>query len=69
MSKQPEILASSNVTRSGSYDGMSEKTQQEIRERAYELFEERGGKHGHDLEDWAQAEAEVMRRGNLHRAA
>lgn len=33
---------------------------QRIRERAYQLFEERGGELGHDLEDWLQAEAEVL---------
>jgi Protein of unknown function (DUF2934) len=27
--------------------------------RAYELFEQRGRKDGHNLEDWLQAEAEV----------
>ncbi len=31
-----------------------------IRARAYELFEQRGGVTGHDLEDWLQAEKEVM---------
>lgn len=31
-----------------------------IRERAYQLFEERGGDLGHDLEDWLQAEEEVL---------
>ena len=28
--------------------------------RAYQLFEQRGGEHGHDLEDWLRAEAEVV---------
>jgi len=28
--------------------------------RAYELYESRGTDHGHDLEDWAQAENEVL---------
>jgi hypothetical protein len=28
--------------------------------RAYHLFEQRGYEHGHDLEDWLQAEAEVV---------
>jgi HSP20 family molecular chaperone IbpA len=36
----------------------------EIREsigwRAYELFEERGHQHGHDLEDWLHAESETL---------
>ena len=31
----------------------------EIRRRAYEIYEERGGEHGHDLDDWVRAEAEV----------
>jgi hypothetical protein len=32
----------------------------EIRRRAYELYEARGGEEGHDLEDWNQAEAEIL---------
>ena len=30
-----------------------------IAQRAYELFEERGFAHGHDVEDWLQAEREL----------
>jgi hypothetical protein len=30
-----------------------------VRERAYQLFEQHGCEHGHDLEDWLQAEAEI----------
>lgn len=30
-----------------------------VRVRAYELFEERGGSHGRELDDWLQAEMEV----------
>ncbi len=29
--------------------------------RAYELFEKRGREHGHDQEDWFQAESELLR--------
>jgi Protein of unknown function (DUF2934) len=32
---------------------------QEIRVRAYELFEQRGREDGHDLDDWLRAEAEL----------
>jgi len=32
---------------------------QAIRLRAYELFEQRGKEHGHDLDDWLQAEEEL----------
>jgi hypothetical protein len=34
----------------------------DIRRRAFELFMERGGRHGHDLEDWLKAEQELSRR-------
>jgi hypothetical protein len=32
----------------------------DIARRAYDLFVARGGKHGHDLEDWLQAERELQ---------
>jgi Protein of unknown function (DUF2934) len=31
----------------------------EVRRRAYELYEERGGEQGHDWDDWFRAEQEV----------
>ena len=43
-----------------SHPGSLELTEEIIRIRAYELFERRGYEHGHDLEDWLQAEAEVL---------
>ncbi len=30
-----------------------------IRRRAYELYEQSGGEHGHDVDDWLQAEEEI----------
>jgi hypothetical protein len=30
-----------------------------IRVRAYQLFEQRGRTHGHDVEDWFRAQAEI----------
>jgi hypothetical protein len=30
-----------------------------ISDRAYELYEGRGGEHGHDIDDWLQAEREL----------
>jgi len=35
-------------------------TERIIRERAYELYEERGRQDGHAEEDWLRAEAEVL---------
>ena len=32
-----------------------------VRRRAYELYELRGKENGHDLEDWLQAESELVR--------
>jgi Protein of unknown function (DUF2934) len=32
---------------------------EEIRSRAYELFEARGGEGGHELDDWLRAEEEI----------
>jgi hypothetical protein len=31
-----------------------------IRHRAYELYLQRGKAHGHDVDDWLQAEAELV---------
>ena len=39
--------------------GSLERTEEIIRIRAYQLFEERSYEHGHDLDDWLQAEAEI----------
>ncbi len=33
--------------------------EQQIQQRAYELYERRGMTDGHDLEDWLQAECEI----------
>ena len=35
--------------------------QEEIAERAYELFMARGGTHGNDVDDWLHAESELVR--------
>jgi len=40
--------------------GSVELTEEIIRKRAYELFRLHGCQHGHDMEDWLAAEAEVM---------
>jgi hypothetical protein len=40
----------------------SERDQDRIASRAYERFESRGGEHGHDQEDWFEAEREVKGR-------
>jgi hypothetical protein len=37
-----------------------DEKQERIRQRAYELFEQRGREDGRDLDDWLNAEAEVI---------
>jgi hypothetical protein len=41
----------------------SEPSEQEIRMRAYRRYLERGGAHGHDVEDWVEAEKELKHVG------
>ena len=41
----------------------------QIRERAYELYEERGRMDGQDAEDWFRAEREVLSRINHQQSA
>jgi Protein of unknown function (DUF2934) len=38
----------------------AEAVAEQIRHRAYELYEERGRKDGHDLDDWLRAEDGVL---------
>jgi Protein of unknown function (DUF2934) len=40
----------------------------QIRARAYQLFEDRGKQDGYDIEDWLSAEAE-LRESNTRKAA
>ena len=39
----------------------------EIAARAYELYKNRGAVHGHDLEDWFEAELQLIRERETHR--
>ena len=33
--------------------------EEQVRQRAYQLYEQRGCEHGHDVEDWLMAEREL----------
>ena len=41
----------------------SEPTLEQIRERAYEVYVQRGRTDGFDIEDWLQAEKELRQNG------
>ena len=43
-------------------EGSLELTEEIMRARAYRFFEERGYEHGHDLDDWFRAKAEIFGR-------
>lgn len=40
--------------------GSLELTEEYIKLRAYQLWEQRGHQDGHDVEDWLQAETEIF---------
>jgi hypothetical protein len=42
----------------------SQNLEEQIRCRAYELYEARGREDGHDTEDWFRAESEMTSRGS-----
>jgi hypothetical protein len=43
--------------------------EEQIRTRAYELYEARNRGDGHDVEDWLEAEAEITGRTEMNAAA
>jgi hypothetical protein len=57
--------AAPNVVASQSFPGIEE----EIRYRAYELYEARGRQEGFHLEDWTRAETEVLSRYRREKSA
>jgi len=58
-SAESAMSARNNVTQgNGTMDSDA------IRRRAYELYEQRGGKHGTPEEDWFRAETELLGRGS-----
>jgi hypothetical protein len=48
---------------SGNY---SRKVQEAIRRRATELYRQGGAVEGHDVDNWYQAEAEILRESTIH---
>ena len=68
----PQRKASSNKTIKPKHDQIPAPTRAEsqhayyevlgsrIANRAYELYVQRGHKHGHDLEDWLEAERQIL---------
>ena len=49
------------MSNTGSINGapLSDQPSERINRRAYELYEFRGGDHGHDTDDWFEAERQI----------
>jgi len=62
------MLTNSNATEKSPHP-----TREEIEMRAYQIFIERGGADGHDVDDWLQAEHELLEKyasvGRIAKAA
>jgi hypothetical protein len=71
--RHPDKIEKKKTTREGMSQAAAETTlapksdeptllipiEQQIQQRAYELYEQRGRTDGHDLDDWLQAECEI----------
>lgn len=65
MAAKPKIVDGSETVESGaeirSREGLAGSSREEdIRCRAYEIYLGRGEEAGHEIEDWLQAERELM---------
>jgi len=58
----PSAASIKAPTRSAPVRDFSADFEQKVRERAYELYEQRGREDGHDVEDWFRAEEELTQR-------
>jgi hypothetical protein len=59
---QPASAMSADAPPTGSLSMGSEPSDEDIRMRAYQRYQARGGEHGMDFEDWLEAERELKTR-------
>ncbi len=67
MSRRPKAIANAMSATSATH-APSDREEQ-IRRRAYELYEQRARKDGRELDDWLQAEAEARQTKAVTEAA
>jgi len=66
----PEVTSTSPVRKSVSPNSPTPiDLEAQIRERAYQLYEQRGCTPGNENEDWFRAEREVIARQHHHQSA
>jgi hypothetical protein len=57
--RRPDKIEKKPTTLAPKSDDRPDPDEQQIQQRAYELYEQRGRTDGHDLDDWLQAECEI----------
>jgi len=61
-SKKPAAKAGRQTPAEKRAKSSPQPTREEIERRAYEIYLERGGAEGYEMEDWLQAEQELQQR-------
>ena len=69
ISVTPSSHGNGNMAENKKYAHLEPGIQEEIRQRAYELYEERGRQDGFHDEDWSRAETEVLSRFQREKSA
>jgi Protein of unknown function (DUF2934) len=69
ISVTPSSHGNGNMAENKKYAHLEPGIQEEIRQRAYELYEERGRQDGLHDEDWSRAETEVLSRFQREKSA
>jgi len=69
ISVTPSSHGNGNMAENKKYAHLEAGIQEEIRQRAYELYEERGRQDGFHDEDWSRAETEVLSRFQREKSA
>ena len=59
MGAQQPMIAEKPVAQLAPAAASALSVEEQIRQRAYQLYEQRGCEHGHDVEDWLMAEREL----------
>jgi hypothetical protein len=65
----PEVTSTAQVRKASSVTSQTVDLEGQIRQRAYEFYQERGCTPGQENEDWLRAEREVLARQNHKQSA
>ena len=65
----PEVNSVTPIRKAAPAPAQNINLEAQVRQRAYELYQERGCTPGQEHEDWLQAEREVMARQNHKQSA